>query len=115
MRINFEAVLDKLNERFDITADYTKSSKKYLMEHGYGCYISNARTLDEKHIAYCYHEEQKASGEMCTIFDVLGMEPDEIERAYSAARALRRWYQDTQWKRCPSDELIDKLEQYVFG
>ena len=115
MSLNIERLMDFIMEAYDNTADYTKSSRDYYRKHGYGVNIDRAKTPEEKHIAYMYHSSAAADDVVRALMEVLNLDYEQQTRAYSAARALKRWYEKTQWNRLPSSDLIDRIWGYIQG
>ena len=114
MRINFERVIDKMIECNGCTAEYLKSSRDYYKSHGYGVNIDRAKTQEEKHIAYAYHASDRADSEMRTMIEILDLSREETARLMTAARVAERWYNRTRWERLIPEDLLNRLERFVF-
>ena len=113
--MNYEVLLDTIMQRNTDVYDYYKLSKAYIKEHGHGLNIDRAKTDKERRIAYLSRETWFEDGGIDTCMDLLGYEREQRLMAYKAARALERWYAKTDWQRCPSRDLIDRLQRYVEG
>lgn len=114
-KINVDRLLDMIIEEFDSTSDYCKSSAIYYKNHGHGVSIDRAFTKEERHIAYAYHADDRERTVSRTAFEILGLNIDQIGRAYNAARAVKRWYNRTNWERLLPHDLIDRIENYIYG
>ena len=118
MKINFnmDRLLDLMMEADNATFDYNKSSKIYYKNHGYGVCLDHAKTEEEKHIVYAYHSQDKSNDIIWSILEVLDLDLDQRIRLSSAYRAVKRWYErETQWQRCLSAELIERITDFVIG
>lgn len=113
--INIDRLIDLVLENSSDTYDYHKSSAVYRRQHGHGVWLDKAATLEEKHIVYAYHSSDRSYSSILATTEVLMMDREQIERMYCAARAMNRWYEATNWERLPSQELLQRLEQYIFG
>jgi len=110
--INFETVLDKVSEYFEAENDLRRSSAKN------GCiYMRNGKTYTkaEEHIIHASKEAESLSDQIFFACTMLLMNADMRGRLWAAARALGRWYRETEYKRLPPVALINRLECFVFG
>lgn len=114
--MNISNLLDHINTANDSYQAYVYGSAQYRARHGHGVFFSN-RKLDpeEMHIDYLYHDNDREDTKLTGIFEVLDFDRDQIARSYIAARAIRRWYNSTNWERLPSDELLERLKSFVVG
>ena len=114
--MNISNLLDNINTANDSYQAYAYESAQYRARHGHGVYF-DGRRLDpeEMHIGYLYHDNERESTKMYGIFEVLDFDREQIVRSYIAARAIRRWYNATNWERPPSDELLERLKSFVVG
>ena len=115
MKIDFEKVLDTVIEWNDARADYIHSSQVYNAAHGHGLNLDHAKTNEELHIVYAHRHNQRMDEAVHRVFDALGMDREERERAYKAARALARWYERTEWERLAPETMLEALGQYIAG
>ena len=113
MRTNIEALLDTINNYDEAYREYAHASRLYFKTNGHGVNIDRAKTDEEKKIARLYHAEAAALDSVWAVLEVLDCSTEERARAYKAARALRRWYTMTEWRRLPSSELVAALERYI--
>lgn len=113
--INMDRLLDIVNECFDATTDYYWSSKKYYRKHGYGVWLDHAKTDEEKHIVYAYHNDASANDTLRSLEEVFRMDGDEVNRLYHAARVAKKWYERTSYERVIPEEVLGRLESYVFN
>ena len=113
MKINTEYLLDAVIEWRDAKNEYYHASKKHYAKYGYGVNIDRPRDDEQKHIAWAYREESSAWRMLDAVMTVTDLDRDERERAYSAARALVRWYIKTKWERIPPASLVEALEKYI--
>lgn len=110
--INFETVLDKALEYYDVEKDLRSSSAR----HG-GIYMYNGKryTPAEEHIIHASKEAESLSDQIFFVCTALYMNADMRGRLWAAARALGRWYRETEYNRLPPIDLINRLERFVFG
>lgn len=113
--INIDRLIDLVLENSNDTYDYHRSSAIYRRQHGHGVSLDKVTTPEEKHIAYTYHTSDRSCTSVIAVCEVLMMDREQIERLYCAARAMNKWYKATNWERLPSQELQQRLEQYIFG
>lgn len=111
-----DMLLDKVMGLLDAEYDYTKKSRTYYKEHGHGVYFYEGRRLsdEEKAIKWAMQSHEEAKAIVWALQDVLDIDGDRTGRMYAAARALRRWYNDTEWMRNPSEELQNKLKRFIY-
>lgn len=115
MNVNFERLIDFVNDSHEATFDYRKKSAVYYKAHGYGVNLDNVRTDDERRIAWAYESDNQSYYVVNGLVDVLGLDYNQQERLHSSARAIRRWYKDTKYERCVPRDLIDRLQAYVMN
>ena len=115
--MHIERLLDKINEANETYETYAHESAKYRARHyGFGVSFGNRKLNDEElYIRYLYDSDREETYTMQGIFEVLDFDRDQIKRAYIAARAIKRWYNDTNWERCPSDLLLSRLNNFVIA
>lgn len=113
MRI--DRLFDYMMQEFDADYDYAKRSADYRKAHGYGAYFYNGKKLtnEEQMLDYARHNADEAHYISWALQDVLGIEGEQTARLYNATRALRRWYNDTNWEKFPSEELLIRLNNYI--
>ena len=115
-KMKIDRLIDKLIELFDAETDYRYSSAKYHKEHPFKTvWMDNPANKEEKHIVYAYHVEDRMGEALSSLYYVLDLNRDQVERLYSAARAMRRWYKLTKWDRIPSEDLNNRLHDFVIG
>lgn len=115
--MNIERLLDKVIEAMDSTFHYYRESARYRSAHGCGAYLDLRAGLsaEKENLYHKHNRDYEDNSALSEIFEVLDFNRDQIDRAYIAARALRRWYERTGWAFCPSYELDDALEKFVIG
>lgn len=113
--MNISNLLDHINNANDSYNEYVHESKRYYKEHGYGVNLDRMKTAEERHIGWLYHSNDREDTKMTGIWEVLDFDRDQIARAYTAARAIKRWYEQTEWQRMPSEDLLSRLNNFVIG
>lgn len=113
--MKIDRLIDFMVERDDTENDYAWSSRKYRKKHGHGVWFGNIKTDEEKHIEYAYHNLSSINDAVYSIFEVLGLNTDQRNRAYAAGRFMKRWYEKTGWERIPSEELVNRVWEYIQG
>lgn len=114
MNVNFERLIDFVNDSHEATFDYRKKSAVYYKAHGHGVYLDDVRTDDERRIKWACESDSQSYYVVSGLVDVLGLDYNQQERLHSSARAIRRWYKDTNYERCVPRDLIDRLQAYVM-
>lgn len=114
--MNIERLLDKIIEAMDSTFSYYRESARYRSAHGFGAYFDLRAGLsaEKENLYHKYNRDYEDNSALSAIFEVLDFNSDQIARAYVAARALRKWYNRTEWQFCPGYELKDALEKFVI-
>lgn len=115
MKINIDRMMDLMSEWFDSNNDMNESNARYHREHPYiTIWADNPRNSEEKHILSAARWADKHYDVILGIFEVLDMDREQRERAWIAVRAIRRWYSDTKYQFCPTEELLNRIEKFVF-
>lgn len=111
-----DMLLDKVMGLLDSEYAYHKKSRVYFKEHGHGVYFYEGKKLsdEEKAIMWAMRQHDEDQSIVWALQDVLDIYEDRASRMYAAARALRRWYNDTEWMRNPSEELQNKLKRFIY-
>ena len=119
MKINFETVLDKINEYNDAMREYYHAGAIYRAKHGHGAYFDLSAGMDPETIDLWYKNRNyyNALDVLFGVYEITGLsqDPDAVKRADHAARALRKWYERGAWQFCPPAALIENLAAYVDG
>ena len=115
--INIDNLLNIVMQYYDDDASYRTKSKAYHRTHGHGVYFYNGKRLtkEEQGIEWASREADDTMHTLWALYDVLELDPDQVRRLHTACKALRRWYNDTQWERLPSHELQARLGAFIFG
>ena len=111
-----ERLLDKVNEQAEAERDYMHSCRKYRKLHPFKTvWLDNPSNDDEKHIIYASINLDKMNEAVGSLCYVLDFSPEQNERLFKAARAMRRWYEKTGYQFLPSEDTNKKLLAYVLG
>lgn len=116
-KIDIEAMMDLVIEALDAKKDYLHRVRKNQRKHGYAVAIDfeNPKNSEERNIVWAYHADDRAEDKVYALIYAIDLENEERERMYSAARALRRWYNQTHWEKCPSWSLLERIGAYIFA
>lgn len=117
MKINIDRLMDVIREAGEYRAAYAKAAHDFYRRHGFRAYIDPRRGMDAESLEIYYKStyNDRTADAMYACIEVLGLDPEQQERAYAAERALRRWYEQTAWQRCPSQDLLDRIGAWIFG
>lgn len=116
MRVNIEKLIDTVNEMNDATRDWYASNAAYHRAHPFRTvWLDRPANDDEKHIVWAAHQTDTMRTVFWTLCETLNLTVAEHKRLCSAARALRKWYEKTQWERCPDHDMLKSLENFIFG
>lgn len=114
--IDMSRLIDLMMEADDASYDYSKSSRNFFRQHGYGVNLGHVKSDEERHIVYAYHSDSAHRDAVWSILEVLGLDTEQKKRLFSAKQAMKRWYEkETKWQRLPSDELLGRLACFVMG
>ena len=114
-KMDIEYLMDAVNEYFDSEFDYIKSSKRFYRKHGYGVVMDRAKTDEERHIVWAYHNNHECDSKIIFLTDVLQMDTKQINRLYSAGKFVRTWREKTNYERLIPEDLAARIERYIFG
>ncbi len=114
MNVNFERLIDFVNEAHEATFTYRQRSAVYYKAHGHGVNLDNVLTDDERRVQWAYENDNQSYYVVNGLIGVLELDYNQQERLHSSARAVRRWYRDTNYERCVPRDLIDRLQAYVM-
>lgn len=114
MIMNIERLIDLVMEANDSTNSYYMASAKYKKIHGYGCSLDRADD-EARHLRYLYENDEKMREAVWQILYICEFSKEQTARLYAAARAVKEWYERTEWQRCLPADLLDRIERYIFG
>ena len=114
-KINVDAMMDIVIEAYDASQDYYYSTRRYQRKYGRTVWLDNPKNSEERHIVWAHHADDRAGDKVYALLCALDLEDEEKGRMYSAARALRRWYNETDWEKCPSWSLLKRIGAYIFA
>ena len=115
--IDFDRLLWLAMEKDDNHEEYCLECAKYRKQHGYVAFIDIRNGLREEvvNIHYAFERYNNSRYVVSACCDVIGFDSECLDRFYSVVRAVRRWYRVTKWERCLSWDIVQRLEQYVYG
>lgn len=115
MKINMDYLIDQIIYNADCDYDYYKLSRDFYKKYGYGINLDYPNTPEKKAVARAYRRHDRSGTELLACFDLLNIHGEERSRAYSASRAMRRWYEETGYQRLAPDTLLDRIRKYIEG
>lgn len=115
--MNKERIFDVIIEAYESAEAYHGNSAKYYKKHGFHAYFDIRRKMDDDtaRLYYDYQRDNTDGEKVRVLFEVFKLDRDQVERAYTATRFLRKWYNRTAWQFCPSDDLVNRLWAFVIG
>lgn len=114
MKIDMERLMYLIMDYYDESEQYCSHSKLPYMKFE-GNDISEKLDNKRRKLKLYYDWQDRSYGEIVTISEVLKLDYEQRNRLYSAGRACRRWMQKTEYQKCIPYDLLDRLQEYVFG
>lgn len=115
VKVDMDHLIQKEIEANEARNRYYSLSKKLFKKRGYGVNLDHPRTEAERQIVYAYYSDERESATHWDLCRLLGLDREAQKRLTTAARCLTRWYQKTEWMKCPPEDLIEKLGAYIIG
>lgn len=114
--IDFDRLLWLAMEESDNYQEYAVECAKYRAQHGCMAYIDirNGLTEETARIHYAYERYSKSRDVISACCDVIGFDRGCYDRFPGVVRAVRRWFVKTNWEKCLSWDMVQRLEQYVY-
>ena len=113
-KIDVERLMYLVMEYYDDSEQYCSSAKlPYTKFEGKD--ISEKLENKRKKLDLYYKWQDKDYDMVQVVSEVLKLDYEQRNRLYSAGRACRRWMQKTEYQRCIPYELLNRLEEYIFG
>lgn len=109
MNIDVERIIDAVEEESNSYFDYCKSVQTLYK----GPFEEFEKRKNHLEYANNYHDRQQTA--VYTLIEVFNLDQEAQERLYAAARAVRRWREDTNWERLMPDTMQDQLKLFIFG
>lgn len=109
MKINIENLLDILTEENRTYQAYKVTEQNISKE----LYEGGMARLKEQH-DYEYRSWTAQRDAVCAVFDVLGLDQDQIQTCYSLTRSVNRWREDTNWERFIPESMQEQIMRAVF-
>lgn len=115
--VNFERLFDEILDAWTSKSSYYHASAVYYKKHGHGAYLDYTTKRDEEieHIRWTSKWNDAGDSVVNAMFGILNLEYADAKKAFAAARALRRWYENTNWQYLPDADLIERLGKFVTG
>lgn len=114
--IKIDRLIDKVNEQAEAERDYRHSCRKYRKRHPFKTiHLDNPKNDEERHIIYASGYLDKMNEAVCSLCYVLDFSPEQNERLFKAARAMRKWYEKTEYQFFPSDDLNKRIAAFIIG
>ena len=115
MKINMNYLIDQINYNAGCDYEYYRLGRNFYKKHGYGVDLDHPNTPEKKAVAYACRLHDRSGAELIACFELLDIHGEERSRAYSAARAMRRWYNDTRYERSAPETLLIRIGKYIEG
>ena len=106
MKIDVERLIDLVCEENTGYTDYVLTTKRYKKSYDPKLKDKVSWLSDRNFTNQC------ATRAAC---EILGMNKGNIDRLYSATRAVERWRKKTNYEKLISSDMADKLIEYIFG
>ena len=113
-KIDIERLMYLVMEYYDDNEQYCSFAKlPYTKLEGKD--INEKFENRRKQLDLYYKWQDKDYDMIQVVSEVLKLDYEQRNRLYSAGRACRRWMQKTEYQRCIPYELLNRLEEYIFG
>lgn len=114
MRINFDTIIGYIMEKDRGYADYRRLCEAYKKNHG--IYVDmTLHTQETEGIRMYLNFFDRSDAALDAVLAVLEFDTEQEERLYDIYRAVKKWYEKTEWQRNLPEELVERIERYVVG
>ena len=110
MKIDIERLIDAELEEMDAYEAYTTSCKRKI---DWGKVTTDELRKWREEKDFRYHDQVRTQWQMIAIMEVLDCK--HWKELYSAARAVRKWREKTNYERFLNEETQVKLKEFIFG
>lgn len=109
MNIDIERLIDAVAACNEAYNEYCKSAKNL--------YKGPFETITERknHVNYAREVSDRENSSVSTLIEVFNLDKEAQARLYSAARAVNRWRNATNWARLIPDTMQEQIRRYIFG
>lgn len=114
MKINIDRLIDVTREANEAYREYAEASATYRKNHG-GCGVNldRVKTEEEKKIAYLGKWSDAEQNKYFGVCEVLDLSRAQRVRLNTMARAFERWYNRTNWERCPNEDMLNRAHRFI--
>lgn len=87
------------------------------MQERKSLYKGPFETITERknHVNYAREVSDRENSSVSTLIEVFNLDKEAQARLYSAARAVNRWRNATNWARLIPDTMQEQIRRYIFG
>lgn len=87
------------------------------MQERKNLYKGPFETITERknHVNYAREVSDRENSSVVTLIEVFNLDKEAQARLYSAARAVNRWRNATNWARLIPDTMQEQIRRYIFG
>lgn len=109
MNIDIERLIDAVAACNEAYNEYCRSAKNL--------YKGPFETITERknHVNYAHEVSDRENSSVSTLIEVFNLDKEAQARLYSAARAVNRWRNATNWARLIPDTMKEQIRRYIFG
>lgn len=109
MNIDIERLIDAVAACNEAYNEYCRSAKNLYKEP--------FETITERknHVNYARKVSDRENSSVSTLIEVFNLDKEAQARLYSAARAVNRWRNATNWARLIPDTMKEQIRRYIFG
>lgn len=109
MHIDIERLIDAVAAYNEACQEYAHSAKTL--------YRGSFETITERkhHLEYAREVSDREQSAVYTLIEVFNLDKEAQIRLYSAARAVNRWRNATNWERLIPDTMQDQIRRFIFG
>lgn len=109
MHIDIERLIDAVAAYNEAYQEYAHSAKTL--------YRGSFETITERkhHLEYAREVSDREQSAVYTLIEVFNLDKEAQIRLYSAARAVNRWRNATNWERLIPDTMQDQIRRFIFG
>lgn len=115
MRINFDTIIDYMMEKDGEYAEYRRLCEVYKKNHRISYIDMTLHTQETERIRMHQNFFDRSDAALDAVLAVLEFDTEQEKRLYDIYRAVKKWYEKTEWQRNLPEELVERIEAYVVG
>ena len=115
MRINFDRIIGYMMEKDGEYNEYCRLCEVYKKSHRISYIDMELHTQETERIGMYRNFFDRSDAALDAVLAVLEFDTEQEKRLYDIYRAVKKWYEKTEWQRNLPEELVERIETYVVG